>query len=326
MLKTLKAPRSIAVATCAVMLLMVAGCGALDDDSKDDGGSTEKIDVTIEQQFGTAEITSVPTRVVTLNQQSTDAVVALGVTPVALAQDGLEFPWQPDGLPKESDSGVMTGLDVNFEKIASFEPDLIVGTYSIPDKGAFEKLNAIAPTIGQIEGLTDTWQLITETVGEALGESEKAAELIADTEAAITGVRDDVEGTDELTYSFVNFYDGQLYVPLSGDGSSELFKGIGLTLAPGLLGLNSTEQREVLSLEQLTLLDGDILLANEGSPDQRSRAEGDARWDDLPAVASGAVEWFDMSMIYALNTPSVLSIPYAIDGLEPVLQTAVDAG
>jgi ABC-type Fe3+-hydroxamate transport system substrate-binding protein len=97
---------------------------------------------------------------------------------------------------------------------------------------------------------------------------------------------------------------------------------MGLQLAPGLKSLKSKEPRVVLSSEQLTLLDSDLILAVDGSKSDRPKVEADSRYQGLPAVKSGAILWFDLPVIYGLDTPTVLSIPYCLDYIKPTPQKA----
>lgn len=309
--------------------LLLTGCRS--DPQEDAAPAATSFDVTIQQRFGTAKLTKQPQKVVALNQQAVDTVLAFGVKPAGYTQNGLDFPWQKDNLDSKATEGMAAGgtsTELNYEVIAALAPDLIVAGYSAFDKETFDKLTKIAPTIGPIEVGTlvaEPWQAITTAVGQALGQQDKAKTMIADTEAKLAAVKTDVPGIEGKTYSFVNFFKGEIYAPLEGDGASNLFKEMGLQLAPGLTSLKSKEPRVVLSSEQLTLLDGDLILAVDGSKSDRAKVEADSRYAGLPAVKSKAILWFDLPVIYGLDTPSVLSIPYCLDYIKPTLETAAKA-
>ncbi|HKY16005.1 MAG TPA: hypothetical protein VJM33_13855 [Microthrixaceae bacterium] len=69
------------------------------------------------------------------------------------------------------------------------------------------------------------------------------------------------------------------------------------------------------------MLDGDLLLVltNGGSTDDI------VGFDQLPAVKTGAVAELDYLDATGLNTPSPLSIPYALDSIRPALEAAADS-
>jgi iron complex transport system substrate-binding protein len=73
--------------------------------------------------------------------------------------------------------------ELNFEKIASVRPDLVLGVYSGITEKEYETLSEIAPTVVQSEEYVDfgaPWQDMTLTVGRALDREKKAGELVAD--------------------------------------------------------------------------------------------------------------------------------------------------
>ena len=100
------ARRTIAViAAAAVAALTLAGCSSAGpEESGPAAASDGTFPVTIEHAFGETEIPAAPERVATWGWGSTEAALALGVVPVAMAQqsyganaDGV-LPWVADEL------------------------------------------------------------------------------------------------------------------------------------------------------------------------------------------------------------------------------------
>ena len=92
-----------------------------------------------------------------------------------------------------------------------------------------------------------------------------------------------------------------------------------MEIAPDIVeaGKGTTGRAEI-SFEQSARLDADLLLilTNGGNP---SDIPG---YDNLAAVQAGAVVELDYALAVGLNTPSVLSIPWALDQIHPQLVIA----
>jgi iron complex transport system substrate-binding protein len=280
---------------------------------------------TITNQWGTATLDAVPTKIVSLDPQFTDALLALGVKPAAYLTSDLYvaggiFPWetdQLDGVPQIQFDG--TTFDV--QDVYNQHPDLIVGTYAIESKDRYDDLAEIATTIGAPDPKreTQTWQDMVTLAGTVLDRQQDAADLITKTEADIAKRAAALPGLKGKTYTFVNYVPGDaLYVVADpDDGAAELFDAFGLSINPAALkAADGATGRAKFSLEQVDLLDSDVILmlANGGKPSDL------IGFDSLRAATSGAVVQLDFDAATALNTPSVLSVPWVLDQIEPALQ------
>ena len=75
------------------------------------------------------------------------------------------------------------------EEVAEAQPDVILATNSGVTEEEYTKLSKIAPVVAFPENpWTTPWQTPLEMVGQALGRSGLAAEVTAETEAAIDEV------------------------------------------------------------------------------------------------------------------------------------------
>src|SRR5690349_1342380 len=119
------------------------------DGSAPAGGSA--FPVAVEHRLGETVIEEQPERVVVVGLTEQDILLELGVTPVAVTewygeQPFATWPWAQD-LLGDAEPEVLSQADgIEFEKIATLEPDLIIGTNSGMTKKDYELLSAIAPT------------------------------------------------------------------------------------------------------------------------------------------------------------------------------------
>lgn len=281
--------------------------------------------VTIDHRFGSTTIDARPERVVSLDTQWTDVLVALGAPLAAEAIDPSSgdtgrFPWQTD-VPA-SVEGIPVVDQIPFEAIAAAEPDLIVITYFLTDESDYETLSQIAPTIALLtDNEVDSWQDIATAAGEIFGDQQAAADLIDEAAQRNADLLAEMPGLEGKTYAFANYVPGDaMYVVADpDDGSATFFGQIGLQIDPDLLAIaDGATGRVKLSLESIDQLDADvlILLTNGADPDEI------AGYSLLPAVQSGAVAILDVATITGLNTPTPLSIPYALGVLHPALVAA----
>src|SRR4051812_13794343 len=177
---------------CAALLaaaLAVTSCSSdSDDDSSAGGGAGSSsasgaFPVTVPTAFGDVTVDEAPTRVVALGWGDAETALALGVQPVG-ASDWLGFggegvgPWAEGRYDQAPE--IIETLEPSYEAIAALDPDLILDTRPDATQERYDLLSAIAPTIGQPEGVgpyQTTWQQQLELVGAALGKDDEAARL-----------------------------------------------------------------------------------------------------------------------------------------------------
>jgi len=124
-----------------VAALVMTACDRDDSTSSSatppSGASGQGFPVTIEHARGSTTINSEPQRVVTIGWSDQDPVLALGVKPVGTTewfneQPGAIFPWAraaASGASPEIVSTAGAGGEINYEKVASVQPDLILALY-----------------------------------------------------------------------------------------------------------------------------------------------------------------------------------------------------
>jgi iron complex transport system substrate-binding protein len=327
--------------------LLAGACSSDDDDSTGAGGNTSTDDsaaadgggsgsggeasgtVTVEHRFGTTEVPVAPERIVSLDLQWTDTLAALGTPPVAYVQDPTleDPPWQ-EGLLDDSEPIEVTATttELPYEDIVAADPDLIVVTYFAEDQEAYELLSEIAPTIATLTAgdAVDPWQDITEVAGQVLGAEDEATALIDEVEGEIADTAAALPELEGQTFALVNYVpNDSIYVVADPeDGASLLFEQLGMEITPTILESGDVDGGRVqISFEEISLLDADLLLLLTNGADP----EDISGYDALPAVESGAVLSMGYTDIVALNTPSALSVAYALELITPTLEAAADA-
>ncbi len=320
-------PMAVALLTALLLVLGAAACGSDSDSGSSSSTTTGSSSsgsgfepVSVDHLYGTTEIAERPERIVSLDTQWTDVLTALGSTPVGYLADEREgvLPWQ-DGMLDES-TALTGGTVLPFEQIAALDPDLIVITYYLPSESDYALLSDIAPTIATLnpDGNVDTWQAIAEVAGQVLGEQDAAADLVADVDGQVAAVADEMPELEGATFAFANYIAGDAIYVLTdpNDGANILFIQLGMVIPESLQALGGGEAgRAQLSLEQISMLDAEMLMMLTQGADPADIAG----YDQLPAVQAGAVQIMDYPLAVALNTPTPLSIPYALELVEPTL-------
>lgn len=319
------------VATCVALLVtgLLAACGGSDSDDTTTTavpgeGAAAFEPVTVEHRYGSTELTERPERIVSLDPQWTDVLAALEVAPVGhvihVAQEDETFPWQ-EGLLDGSEALVYTD-GIPFEAVAALQPDLIVGTYAIQNEGEYRRLAELAPTIPSLtDAEVETWEDIAEVAGRLIGDESAATALVDDVDAQVAAVAEELPGLEGTTIAFANYIAGSSIVVLADpeDGANQLFAQLGMELAPGIAAeADGATGRIEISPENIHLLDGDVLLMLTNGTDTAAITG----WDQIQAVQAGAAQVVDQTEAVALNQPSPLSIPWALEVIRPTLEAA----
>ncbi|MAT06161.1 MAG: hypothetical protein CL424_14070 [Acidimicrobiaceae bacterium] len=285
--------------------------------------------VTITHRAGETTIEQRPERIVSLNVQWTDALLAMGETPTAYMLSSAvgepePYPWQ---------AGMLDGVDVisstgpiPFEKVAELQPDLILVTFAAPTESDLALLTEIAPTIGLLGDFeVDPWVDQVEVLGQVLGEPETAAAVIAGVDDEVAAVAADLPGLEGATYTFANLVPGDsIYVIADpNDGASRLFNSLGMQLEPDIVALDEGAVGRIqISYEEVGLLQADLVGVLLNGQDPGSIVG----LSEIPSAQTGALAIMELSDIVGLNTPSPLSVPYILDLLMPSLRIVATEG
>jgi iron complex transport system substrate-binding protein len=190
--------RFLGVGAAVVLGGILAGCGSDDSSSSpttaagNGGGGFPR---TVNHAVGSTVIETRPVRVVAATDGGDLAsLLALGITPIGFGQrnDPLT-PWIADaGGGDPAIERYELASDTNFEVLASWRPDVIIGQYGFVTEDTISAYSAIAPTIAT--SFVGWRTSLRETAG-AVGEDARAAALIAELEAEIAATADRLAGT-----------------------------------------------------------------------------------------------------------------------------------
>jgi iron complex transport system substrate-binding protein len=309
--------------------IALSACGDNDSSSASSGGSAgaekDAFPVTIESE---------PKRVVVAGLREQDAVLALGVVPVATtewygAHPGAIFPWAKAALGNGKTPTVLKDADgLQIEKIAAQRPDLILAIYSGMTKKEYTALSKIAPVVGQPKGQVDygsSWQDETLITGRALGRSAKAQELVKKTDKLIADAAAAHPEFKGKTAANVSDYQG-IFVYGPQDVRSRMLVALGFTYPPALRDAFPNDFGGQLSDEKTDAIDvGALLWFADGDRSVDTVKRGGV-YSKLAVRKEGRDVFIlpDDRVYEATSFPSVLSMPVLLKELVPRLAAAVD--
>ncbi|MEB4615695.1 ABC transporter substrate-binding protein [Leucobacter sp. M11] len=333
-------------AGAALAALTLTGCASGSAADSTGGATAEGFPLVIEHALGEVEIPDKPERVVTIGTMTQDIVAGLGVVPVGIneswgADEDGYLPWfrervqELDGeLPEliaYDDAGIL-----DFEQILGLDADLILAPHSGITELDYQRLAEIAPTLAYEEKSwsSGTWQHLTERIGAAIGESDAAAEAIERTEAlfAEQGAAHPEFAKTSFAYG-LTLYDGASEVGLYVDGEPR----VGFITE---LGLQSTSSMPKIvgsvegdnwygsaSLEELDTIEADVFIAWAETPEEVAYTVEHPTFSRWEPIAAGRYLFLDdPTMAMATNSPTILSVPWALPEFVPMLSDAIAGG
>lgn len=328
------------LALLTALALALAACGA--DDGGDEPAASEPsaseaegsaFPVTVEHKYGETTVEQRPERVVTVGFSEQDIVLALGVVPVGIRdwygeQPNAVWPWAQDELGG-AEPEVLDAAAINLEAIAALDPDVILGISSGMTEAEYADLSEIAPTITQSDDFVDygvPWQDATLVIGEVLGEAQRAAELVEETEALIAEVAErnpDFAGASGVVA--YHYGEGKIGAYGPEDTRSRLLTALGFELPPAIVERAGDAFYADFSTENIDLVDADVLVWISAGITEAGFVEDEPLRPQLRAFQEGReVLLSDPVLGGAWSFSSVLSIPFLLEALEPKLAAAVD--
>jgi iron complex transport system substrate-binding protein len=323
-----------AVGIVAASALALSGCAseapAADGatPSADASGATDEFPLTIEHALGETTIDEAPERVATWGWGSTEAAIAAGVYPVAVAEqtwtvgEGNLLPWVEEaydeaGVDKPT---VLTdaeaGASVPYEEFVAAEPDLIVAPYSGLTQEQYDLLSEIAPTVAYPETAWQTpWDEIITATADALGRSAAGEAKVEEINAYLAEQAEahpEFEG--KTVAAIVDSADeGLIYVYRAGDPRAGFLEGLGFETAPAVEELAPADDSffYTLSYEELDKLDSDLVVAYTYTEEEAAALPDKKELQALPAVKNGMVaQQVGTVAVSAVSPPTALSVEY----------------
>lgn len=326
------------------LALALTACGSDDSDGPSAASPTSSVagapksafPVTIKHAQGTTTIKSEPKRVVALGWSDQDPLLALGIKPVGTTEwfneePGAIFPWAEKAAGGSKPETVAVTDQINYEKLASLRPDLILALYDEIDGPTYKKLSKIAPVVAndpKYDGFGTPWQDLTITTGRAVGREPQARKLVSDLEGRFTKIRaEHRDWTKETLVMMADVVDGNFSVFSPQDAKTRFFAGLGFKTDPKFLDgrFKTGENTTIVSAEEARLLDVDRL-AWTSDPVLVGKLKKNRLYNRLNVVKDGRVSYLDYTKApftgAAVTFNTVLSIPYALDRVVPQLTAA----
>ena len=287
--------------------------------------------VTITHAIGETTIEQRPERIVALSNED-DVLGQLGIPVVGhkdnIYRPGEPYPWQV-GVVDHSASTVVEGIggELNYELIASLEPDLILATdrsYAIDDE--YATLSAVAPTVAHTED-RPAWQDAALQVGRAVGREGDVAAVVADVESRLAAVATELPGLQGRTQAGAYYYESgkfvATYVPAAP--AQRLLAGLGLVPNTAFYDAVAAGGGN-LSTEQIGLLDSDYVVVSSASPQLQAELLANPLFTSLEAVRDGRVTLLDGEGAKASNGATSLNVLWSVEQRLPALERVAALG
>jgi iron complex transport system substrate-binding protein len=335
------------LASCA-LLLPLAACG---DDGDGDAGSASTsgtagaapttgtddagpaFPVTIEHAFGSTTIDRKPERVVSIGFTDHDALLALGVEPVAIRQwygdHEFVWPWAEQALGDQRPELIPSG-DLSIEQIVALEPDLIIGLQIGLEAAEYEALSKIAPTIAQSgdhPAWGTPWQVNTLTAGRAVGRADEARALIAEVEEQFAAARAAHPEWAGVGLAYAGVYGegtANFYVETDGSTRMKVLQDLGFVVPAELTALGTDGFYHDVSAERIDLLEQDVVLWEPAVLELLPAVEQNEIYRSLDVYQDDRdIFLTDPVIAGAMAHATALSLPVVLDFLIPELERAV---
>ena len=240
-------------------VLLLAACGGTEEKEKDSAEKPkgkEETSYTVEHSMGTATLEKTPEKVVILTNEGTEALLALGVTPVGAVQSWTGEPWY-DHIAEDMKDVEVVGVEsqVNVEAIAALKPDLIIGN-KMRQENIYEQLSAIAPTVFA-EDLRGNWKNNFELYAKAVNKEEKGNEVLAAYDKRIEDLKAKLGDKVNTEISMVRFMAGDVRIYHKDSFSGVILEQIGFA-RPESQNMDDFAEKGVTQ-ERIPAMDGDIL-------------------------------------------------------------------
>ena len=275
-------------ALLVLSIIALSACGA-GDDTASPSASPSAGPITVTDDSGaTVTLAQPATRIVSLAPANTEIAYAIGAGDKMVAGTSYDdYPEEAKSLPKIGDFA-----NPSVEKIASFQPDLILAAGGIQDglRSKFEKLGVqvyvVDPTT--YEGVMAS---ITE-VGQLAGTSEEAQQVVDTMKQAQADVQGKVGSLDKAT-TFLEIYSEPLMTAGSGTFIDDM-----ITIAGGQnIGAEAGSGFPNFSTEVLVQKDPVVYIADSGSMSKPGDISKRAGFSELTAVKDGRVYVIDDNLI-----------------------------
>ncbi|WP_112312614.1 ABC transporter substrate-binding protein [Pseudogemmobacter bohemicus] len=285
--------------------------------------------LTIAHKFGETTIPERPARVASVDFTGADDLLALGVQPVVIRDWYGDFPgalWPWASALSTRVPSILRG-EINYEQIAAQDPDVIIALWSGIGSADYAQLSRIAPVVAVPAGMGDfslPWEERAVIAGRAIGRETEAKAQVAAINARITALRNAHPDWQRRSASVVWFLGGGLGAYTASDVRVQIMARLGFSMPERLAEQQGGDGFSLpLSEEAIGILEADLILW--------TMADGDMSAPDrvvtrpfLRTAKAGREIFAGKLLTGAMSHASLLSLPYALDRLEPAIGAALE--
>jgi iron complex transport system substrate-binding protein len=276
----------------------------------------------VQHSMGVTCVPDHPQRVVTLSTMDLANALALGIKPIATANDFRtatgEFPpyLSPyaQGIPTLGNSG-----QPNLEKILYLKPDLIFSWWGSRPQSINPLVSKIAPTVAY-SWWESSWKEVFNSTAQLLGKEQAAQVAWQHYQTKIQDLKTALGNRyQDKTISFISFYFGEINTNVNNSFVGSILKDAGLQRPPSQDRVEPYGSMKV-SLEEIDQVDGDVLFVASFTDDDRKVVENLQRnplWQKLKAVQQKRV--YFVSGVTWLWGPDMIGAEAVIDDLRKYL-------
>ncbi|MGK2880444.1 MAG: ABC transporter substrate-binding protein [Mycobacterium sp.] len=320
--------RGFSGATAGAGLLLATGCG--DDENK--GGNPGDGPVTVTHAYGETTIPAKPTRVVSAGFTGQDDLLAVGAVPIAVTDwfGGEPFavwPWAQSQLGPAQPVMLSLADSIQVPQIAGLNPDLIVATNAGLDRGTYDRLSEIAPTIAQSgqDAFWEPWKDQATTIGGAVYAADQMKTLIDGIDQSFTtAATEHPEFAGKRVLRLQGYFSGNNVVVTLPGWRTEFLTQMGLVVPQPASDYAQGAYAYVPRQELAAVLDeADVLIWETESDTDQAAVLADPNIIALKATRQNRHVFVDKELTGAMAFSSPLSMPVVSSRLPPMLAAAL---
>jgi iron complex transport system substrate-binding protein len=272
----------------------------------------------ITHAMGVTEVPDHPQRIVVLTNEGTEALLAVGITPVGAVRSWLGDPWYGHIAAQMTDVTVVGEESaVNLEAIAALEPDLIVGNKTRQEK-IYDQLSAIAPTV-MSERLRGDWKINMALYTDAAGKGAEGQAALAAFDARVDKIAEAAGPALKERISLGRFMASLTRIYYKDTFAGLILGEIGFARPPVQ---DKDEFADDVGKERIPDFNGDRLFyfvyetGDGAAAAQASDWTSDPLWQNLPVVKAGKAHAVDDAV---WNTAGgIIAANLLLDDLEKI--------
>jgi iron complex transport system substrate-binding protein len=261
----------VALFIFGLFMIVMAGCSAANTngETKENNEKTKPESAEqsrmIQHAMGETMINGTPKKVVVLTNESTEAVLELGVIPIGAVKSGVGDTWFPHIIDQMKDVKELGEETLpNLETIASLKPDLIIGN-KVRHEEIYTQLSQIAPTV-MSEDLAGRWKENFTLYAEALNKVDAGKEAMDKYDSHVLEIKEKLAEKQSMEVSIVRFLPGVVRIYQKDTFAGTILSDLGVARPASQ---DKDQFMEVITEEQMDFMDGDVMFYFNADYDEK---------------------------------------------------------